>query len=714
MFWPAVTFTVTVEADALSPLDVPQPTGDDGPMNSKRRRKSIIQVSETADKAPVASRLVLVTMVAACTIWCWAYLLLASRVYMADTYRVVASAPPLWGFGVLGNTCLLAGLAMTVALLVLWRRSAASASEANLRPAYWLMLSLLVPLLDSLRAAGVVVPLSYAEPLFFIVITGQGIREMVRPVGVGQVEEQHGESTTWLVATWALALIAGIWFFLQSDHAYREFLLGYHDFGHFARRVVNTWEGRGFLVESPGVPAFWDHFNPGLALLAPLWGLWPDARLFFLIQAICLAIPAPIVYGIARVWGADARSAAAWGLVYLLVPSTSQLNLSFSYGWHPVSLAIPLLFLAVLALLRQRYWTTVFAVLIACSFKESIVVGVGCFAAAMALQRFLPPRGDHLQDRRLERQLRLWQWLGIWTVAVVSFFLIYKFSAFAQFQTARFVNLGDSPAQILLSPVLRPKEFWGQVASRESIHFLLILCIPLGVASLARGWRILIAAAFPVLVLCAWEHPPAKCYAFQYVSEFLAVLIVAAIAGAAGRATASNRPGMQASSQVRRCLQTGGIVALASSLVAASLLGAYPWSARTTGMVVAQTYPVQDRTTWDNPRGVGTEANSVLKRAIARVSDADSSVLATGRVASHLLGVRRLESVDQAVDRVPTLVLEDDSGRVAGYAFDWILLDLCEEFQQSRSQTQLIVERAAEAGYENCMEEQGILVLRSP
>ena len=55
-------------------------------------------------------------------------------------------------------------------------------------------------------------------------------------------------------------------------------MLGYHDFGHFAYRVASTWEGRGFLLETPSLPAFWDHFNPGLALLAPLWGLWPDAQ----------------------------------------------------------------------------------------------------------------------------------------------------------------------------------------------------------------------------------------------------------------------------------------------------------------------------------------------------------------------------------------------------------------------------------------------------
>jgi uncharacterized membrane protein len=208
-------------------------------------------------------------------------------------------------------------------------------------------------------------------------------------------------------------------------------LLGYHDFGHFARRIVNTWEGRGWLMESPGVPAFWDHFNPGLVLLAPGWGLWPDARLFILLQAVCLASPALFVFGIARRSGCDGLTAAAWSGAYLAFPSVGLLNLSYSYGWHPVSVAIPLMFLAVWALLAGRRWLALAAILLACSFQESVIVVAGCLAACLALQGWLAGqqsaagwRGGlerFAGDTQLAGQLPVRGWLGIWLALVMAF-----------------------------------------------------------------------------------------------------------------------------------------------------------------------------------------------------------------------------------------------------------------------------------------------------
>ncbi len=58
-----------------------------------------------------------------------------------------------------------------------------------------------------------------------------------------------------------------------------------------------------------------------------------------LIQTVCLILPAPIIYAIARQLGATTAEAAMWATAYLVYPPLSHMHLGYSYGWHPVSLA---------------------------------------------------------------------------------------------------------------------------------------------------------------------------------------------------------------------------------------------------------------------------------------------------------------------------------------------------------------------------------------
>jgi hypothetical protein len=86
------------------------------------------------------------------------------------------------------------------------------------------------------------------------------------------------------------SLMCASWWVWQSHYYYKSFMLGFNDFGHFMQRVSNTANSRGFLLETPVLPIYWDHFNPGLALLVPLWKIYPDVTLAFYLQACALAL----------------------------------------------------------------------------------------------------------------------------------------------------------------------------------------------------------------------------------------------------------------------------------------------------------------------------------------------------------------------------------------------------------------------------------------
>ena len=206
-----------------------------------------------------------------------------------------------------------------------------------------------IPLLEQFRRLGVSVPATFLEPLYFAFATAMAVWAL-RPAAGDSGRRSAGDAVSgganaplpgdqrerpakkhpsrqsrpakaerrgsvpaaawsnpafWRLALVALVTLAAAWWFYQGEQSYGDYQLGYPDFAEYAHRVVNTWQGRGFLARPPNWPVFFDHFNPGLALLAPLWGLWPDARLVILIQALALAAPAAFVAALARDLGPD-------------------------------------------------------------------------------------------------------------------------------------------------------------------------------------------------------------------------------------------------------------------------------------------------------------------------------------------------------------------------------------------------------------------------
>ncbi len=676
--------------------------------------------------------------------WFWAVSLVAAREHQIVGYDVLASAPAVWGLLALPAWKLVSMLLVSIALAALCGYSARRQGRGMDTAGRWLLFAYSVPLLDLLRALGVPIEYTFFEPLLLTGTSGAAVSALARqwpgepgerapaapamPEAFGarsaarlatRFAARLGEWIPWGV-TWVLAAAAVGWWYWQGCWAYDEFMLGHHDFGHFAYRVASTWEGRGFLLETPSLPAFWDHFNPGLALLAPLWGLWPDARLFLLLQALCLAIPAPVVFRIARTWGMHSTAAALWAAAYLAFPAVGQLNLNYSYGWHPISLALPWMFATVAALLARRYgWAAGFAVL-ACSFEEAVIVAMACLTAVLGFQAWWsgrssqPDSGESRPDAAVARRLPVGAWLAIWAVLTLAFILISRYAAFTQYQTERFANLGDSGVEIALSPLLRPQAFWSQALSPDAILFLLVFLLPLTPAVLVKGRLILLAAVFPIGLLMGWNHPPAKSIAFQYVTTLLPILLLAAIAGA--RRLAAQR---QAAVAGQATVSAGGdrsagLAALVSCLVASTFFGALPWSSPTLTIMRAQTYQIHGGPSEENPRRSGTASHRALNEIVARVNSEQSSVVASGRVAAHLLNVRRLETVEQAVARWNALCAEAGSGRSGTEVFDWVVVDTCERFQQSLDKMEFILADARRAGYRQQWAQDGIFVLARP
>ena len=127
---------------------------------------------------------------------------------------------------------------------------------------------------------------------------------------------------------------------------HRAFGSGRFDLGNMTQAVWSTANG-DFLsvtdVHGEQISRLGSHFDPILALLAPLWWVWPSPELLLVVQAGAVAAGALPVFWLARAHLDSERAAAALALAYLLYPPVQWLTAS---DFHPVSLATSLLLFA--------------------------------------------------------------------------------------------------------------------------------------------------------------------------------------------------------------------------------------------------------------------------------------------------------------------------------------------------------------------------------
>ncbi len=475
-----------------------------------------------------------------------------------------------------------------------------------------------------------------------------------------------------------LSCTFAIWWFLQSRHYFSSLQLGFNDFGHFAQRIANTAAGRGMLLETPILPPFWDHFNPGLLALVPFWILWPDENLLFALQAVSLASSGIAVWCISRRAQLLGTTPIFLAAAFLCQPALGQMNVAYTYGWHPISLAIPLLLFAAVAKLAGRNALALLLLILAMSMEEGVIAMVAVYGCAIfGALYFRSINASHLPAFGIG--LRGWATISV--TSLIAFLLVYRFSGLAEFQTGRFVALGNSAWEVVLSPFLRPAVFWSLLFRWTNFAFLACLIVPCFLGAVLRSWTTLAAAAIPLGVLLIWDHKPATCLAFQYPSVLLPVLWIATVDGISR--IAANKQ------------WAASTAALVTAATLSLFVGQLPYSSETLSDILAATYPAD--ATWR--RRSGDEDSNWILAETAKIDLAKNRVLATGRIAAHLVGCQDVETIGQFAQRRDHLAELDRSLATPLKRYDWIVLDFEESFQQSPEQTRAVYNEAIANGF---------------
>lgn len=651
-----------------------------------------------------SSRVVFVLFGIAATVWLATYGALSTRLNLLLNYASLPTLLPAWE--PIGST--LTSLAIGALFLTLtFRFNAKAPSSAPLQRTSWLLIGAAsLPILGSILRHFGAAPSFWQQPHFgeliwFTALSGSAL--FFYPI------DSWGRCRSLTTAP-ALALltlfvaICTIFWSYQAWQAHQDFRLGFNDFGHFTWRLANTWNGRGVLLESPTLPMFWDHFNPGMLLIAPVWGIAQSPLTIFVVHALSLSLNAWLIYAIVRRLGGTPLAGLIWGMVWLLHPSLGLWNLAFTYHWHPVTLGVPFFLASIYCVLDRRYSWSAICFLSAASMEEGWLV-IGSLTALVNFLFGVPHLDTNDKPTPSARSIdglsatvrtafsQRWGWLVTSISIAIIFVCVYKLSGLAEFQTARFAKLGDSPIAILLSPIYRPSVFFGQVFQIRNFLFLLGLLIPLGGIAVLKGWKFLLATALPMGVLFAWDHQPAASLAFHYATTLMPIFFLAAITGAKSLGTDG--------------LLRHGNIALITCLLISIFWGGLPWSPSSTLEADGQSYGAEGITL---RRETSSDGRWLHRQIKSLEPHEERSILATGRIAGHFLRAKFLDTAGQWRERRTELRELSSTGSEWEWV-DTLVLDHQENFQQSSDWTMQLQQEALAAGFVIQSEAHGITIL---
>jgi uncharacterized membrane protein len=315
-------------------------------------------------------------------------------------------------------------------------------------------------------------------------------------------------------AVWAVA------FAVLATLRHLAFATARYDLGNMVQAVWSTGHGR-FLETTSGdgvqFTRLGAHFDPILALFAPLWWLWPSPLLLLVVQALALAAGALPVYWLGRKHLPSPTHAAWFAAAYLLYAPLQWLPMD---DFHPIALGVPLLLFALWYLDEDRLGAfAVFAVLASLTGEEMPAL-VGLLGIWYAVRR------------RRVRVGALILIAGLATSAVVFYVIIPAFSPGAGVFAGRYEAFGGSPGGVATAFVHRPLDVLAALSSGRDLGYLLLLFVPW--AGLFLLEPLLALGAAPMLVLNLLSSNPNQATAsFHYTAPIVPFLVGASVLGAA-------------------------------------------------------------------------------------------------------------------------------------------------------------------------------------
>ncbi len=359
-----------------------------------------------------------------------------------------------------------------------------------------------------------------------------------------------------------ILLIAGTAFLTALSLLHHRALGTGYDLGIYDQTVWNLSHGRIWettLVYETG--GYYDHFEPILVLLVPLYWLWPNVQVLLIVQAVALALGSLPIYLYAYVrfakWGSLNWSATvAFGLaaIYLVFPAMHHANLN---DFHEVALLPPLVGFALYGLLRGQRRVLYIFLALCLIVKEDF--GVTALMIGLYIIVLKPKGFTRREGIVLAGLVLVWVWL----ILNVFYPGLTRGMPYP-FVERRYAWLATTPQDALKVILTRPWVILPPLTEPPKLLFLLRLFGPLLLLPLL-GWPV-IGLAFPVLIyLMLSTYQPQWSVQSYYNPPLLPFLFFGLIEAlhAMGRLASRRGSDAQARARARRTLAAAlGVVAV--------------------------------------------------------------------------------------------------------------------------------------------------------
>ena len=314
------------------------------------------------------------------------------------------------------------------------------------------------------------------------------------------------------LVVWLAALVYAVVLSLESVSAHRSFVTGFDTalYDQLVWLLANAHEPFSTIVMKPMLA---DHFQPGLALLTPLYWLGGGVPALLVAQSVALAATGPALYALARASGARPAFAAIPALLWIVCPFVARLNL---WEFRPTAFVSVLLVLSVLGALERRLWLIGLTGVLALSLKEDVALVYVSLGVVLAL------RGDRRLGAIVAAASTAW--------FVVASLVIRSGSGSLDVFGRRFAgDRGDTVPEALVWMAQHPLATLEDVA-RDSLVYLVALFVATGgLPLLAPIWMVLALPTAAHNALSAYE--PQHLLSFHYHQLTMTGLFVAAALG---------------------------------------------------------------------------------------------------------------------------------------------------------------------------------------
>ncbi len=308
----------------------------------------------------------------------------------------------------------------------------------------------------------------------------------------------------------ALYVLVFSWLSIQQHRAFHTRAL---DLGQFDQAIWNTAHGRFFVntLKPPNTLGF--HFSPLMGLISPLYLIWPDIRLLFVIQTIALALAGLPLFQLMR-----ERNPTLAPLVlaaYCLNPALHEVNVS---EFRRITLAVPFISLALYGLIKgQRRWILA-GLLPALLCKEDMALLVMAFGAYLLLKN---------REVKLGGGLLI---LGLLWAIIVPFVVVPHFGRGVYPQLRYYSYLGGNIGEVLKTLSRSPLIWIGNIVTMTRLEAVVRLLLPMGFLVFLAPT--IFALGFPSFGYMLASNDPSM-YRLQswYPASLLPILFFAAAIG---------------------------------------------------------------------------------------------------------------------------------------------------------------------------------------